>query len=96
VDSATTQSVSASKALKMKELLQRIYELILEPVITVLRGLWEMPSENFLGLLWAVIGTLLTVIGIGFAVMLLYTIVFAIIKAIIKAIAGHPKKSNPS
>jgi len=76
----------------MKELLQRIYELILEPVIEVLRKLWEMPSENFLGLLWAVIGTLLKGIGIMFAVILLYVIGFAVIKALV----GHPEKSNKS
>ncbi len=92
MDSAAAQSVSASKALKMKELLQRIYELTLGPVMEVLRKLWEMPSENFLGLLWAVIGTLLKLIGIGFAGLLVYVIIFAIIKAI----AGHPKRNNPS
>ncbi len=76
----------------MKELLQRIYELTLGPVMEVLRKLWEMPSENFLGLLWAVIGTLLKVIGIGFAAMLLYVIVFAVIKALV----GHPERNNKS
>jgi len=62
----------------MKELLQKIYELILgllEPVIEWLRKLWEMPAEDFLDSLaslwevtwevtWAVIGPLLKFFGI--------------------------------
>ena len=83
----------------MKEILQRIYELILGPVIEVLRKLWEMPAEDFLGLLWAVVGPLVKFFGIVIVAMVLviFTIyIVAFIAKGIQAIAVHFKRKNRS
>ncbi len=87
----------------MKELLQRIYELILEPVIEVLRKLWEMPAEDFLASLWAVIDPLLQLFGIMIIAMIMVLSAFIIIvmiqgisRAIIQAIAVHRERNNRS
>ena len=88
----------------MRELLQRIYELILEPVIEVLRKLWEMPAEDFLVSLfaatWTVGGFLLKWFGIWIAVVVVVVVVSvtirAIYRAIIQAIDGHHERKHPS
>lgn len=91
----------------MRELLQKIYELILgllEPVIEWLRELWEMPAEDFLVSLlaatWTVGGFLLKWFGIWIAVVVVAVVVLvtirAIYRAIIQAIDGHRERSNRS
>jgi len=91
----------------MRELLQKIYELILGllgPVIEWLRELWEMPAEDFLASLfaatWAVGGFLLKWFGIFIAVVVVWAVVLvtirAIYRAIIQAIDGHRERSNRS
>lgn len=69
----------------MKDLLQKIYEQILGllgPVIELLRKLWEMPAEDFLALLWAVIRPLLTFFGIVTVVLVGWVIVRLIVNVI--------------
>ena len=79
----------------MKELLQKIYELILgliRPVIELLRKLWEMPAEDFLASLWA----LLRFFGIMIAAVVVLVMIQAIYRAIIQAIDAHRERNNRS
>ncbi len=80
----------------MKELLQKIYELTLGPVIELLRKLWEMPAEDFLGLLWAVVGPLLKFVGIAIAASICFYGIFLMIKLISEAIAVYQERKNRS
>ncbi len=84
----------------MKELLQRIYDLILEPVIEWLRKLWEMPADDFLASLWAVTwavsGLLLKLFGIMIAAVVVLVMIQAIYRAIIQAIDAHRERKSRS
>ena len=83
----------------MKELLQKIYELILGllgPVIEWLRKLWEMPAEDFLASLWAVTWAVSGLLLKLFGIMIAAIVVAGTVHAIIQAIFGHRGRNNRS